>query len=250
MSLVNAWTSVFTTSGSSKTFTIPDHIDSGTLLALALGRGGSGVLTSLSDIGSNSWVIEKAGAHSNGTFNGALAVMRVASAISAGATFTATCSATASRWAGAFGVFDGVVLPQNKQAMASPISGATPQVDVGPTPSLAVPRALVLTGVAMTNNGYPIGNKNNGIASQIVTTVGSSDRGAALLYKYEGGYEHTSSILVNNSSTSWSESVAYESDPLPDGSLAVMTDTGERSAKLYIWQGGVEVPVTTLERSS
>lgn len=251
MSLGLTWAQTYTATSTATvtTFTIPGNVTVGSFIVLAIGRGGAGLVNSMPNIGSNVWVIERTGTHSTNTFNVCLATMRVTSNISSGTTFTIGASATSNRWTVSGGVFDDVIMPPNKSVMSAVLSTATPTVDCGPTPNLVVSRALVVTAVAITAAGSPIDNRGNALASQTVTTVGSADRGCALLYKYEGGYPHTGSFDVTASSSSVSATGAYQSGALPAGSLAVMTENGERSGKLYYYLDDEEIPVTALERS-
>lgn len=246
MPLIDSWTESYTISGTTQQFTFPRAVSVGETVFLSIGRGGSGTVTNISAVGTNVWQILRAGPHSNNTFNGALIIMRVTQAISAGATFIITASSTSNRWTLAGGIFDDV-LSLTGMVYTEAISESTPVVNAGPTDDMVTSRALVVTAVAMTSNGSPIIHQGNKIVDQIVTAVGSADRGCALLFKYEGGHPHTGSFGVSNSSTSWSATVAVPSTDLPPGTIPYMTDEGEVPGMLTVWDGLDEIPVTGLD---
>lgn len=244
--LTDAWAEAnIVSSGTGATFTLPRAVPSGAFLAVAVGRSGGSILTSLTDMRGSGWVIQGAGAHTTNTLNVALATLRVGTALQAGDTVTMTFSATGSNTCASFGVFNDVTAPTNGVVMPAIVSTAAIPVNAGPTPSLPVGRALVLTAASTTGNGYPFVNLGNAKASTVVTNQGSGNRGSVLLYKYEGGYTHTGSFSLAGSVISTSVTAAFQSTPLPPGTLPVMTTDGEVPGVLSWWVNGVEVPVVS-----
>lgn len=248
MGLVATWSEVATNSNTLKSFTVTQPVPAGRLLVLAVGRGGGATaITSIGTVNGNPWTVQGVGAHTNGTVNVTLATCYVTTAISAGANFNVTYNATGNRWAAVFGVFDKVVSPIQSANMPAVLSTAQPNVDAGPTtPALAVPRALVLTAVASTGGGFPIVNRGDKIVGQVITNGGSAERMVALLCKEEGGYTHTGSYNVPNSVISVATTAAIRVNPLPAGSIPLMTVDGEVEAKLSRWNGSTEAPIASL----
>lgn len=246
MSLRDSWTAEQSASSlAAVTFTVPSAVPTGRLLMVAVGRGGGGAVTAASPVRGNAWTIEATGAHTTATLSFGLLSMVVSTALAAGDTFTVTASAASNRWALAAGVFDDFVQPVNR-AVSPVLSSAATPVNTGPTPDLAVQRALVVAAVATTGNGYPMTNRANALAAQILSGP-SAQRGVALFYKSEGGYPHTSSCDLAASVISVSATVAYECAPLPAGTLPLLTADGEVPGVLSWWNGSSEVAVSATQ---
>lgn len=248
MSLTASWTRTFDTSAISTLANVQvmAPVPVGSVLAMAISRGGASLLSSLTSMKGNNWQIHGSGSHSSNTLTIALATMVVTTALDASDTFNVTYPTTANRWAMAFGVFDGLVEPITSVQMPGIVSTAAIPVNAGPTPTRATNRSLVLTAASTTEAGWPIINLGNKIASSVLTAGASANRGVALLYKHEGGHQHTGSFTLGASVISASTSVAFDANPLPPGTLPVMTVDGEVPGRLSKWTGSAEVLATGL----
>jgi hypothetical protein len=252
MSLVDSWTDTYTaTSTASRDFTVPIDIAVGTVLFVAVGRGGSGTVTegSLVDSKGNTYLVVGAGPHSGNTLNVALFRCEVEFALAPGDTITIGASAASNRWALVAGVFDEVLLPFNEATTASVTSSATSPV-TDTTASLTAGDALVVMAIASTAAGMPAtASGGSTLVDAVETAVGSSDRGVALLYRVDTTPNSTRAIaaaLVSSGPVSASVAGAYESDTTPPAGPTVTLWDGasEVAVTLSIWDGATEVPVT------
>lgn len=250
MSLVDSWTDTYTASSvASRDFTVPIDIAVGTVLFVAVGRGGGSTVTSVTDSKGNTYSIPGAGPHSGNTCNVALARCEVDTALAPGDTITVTASTATNRWALVGAVFDEVLIPLNEATTASVTSSATSPV-TDTTASLTAGDALVVMAIASTGAGIPAASSGGStLVDTVETAVGSSDRGVGMVYLVDTTPNSTRAIsaaLASVGPVSASVAGAYESDTTPPAGPTVTLWDGasEVAVTLSIWDGATEVPVT------
>lgn len=251
MSLTDSWTALSTATATAPSFTVPRAVPAGSTIVLAVGRGGSGVVTAISSIRGNAWQILSAAAHSGGTVNETLALLRVTTALQAGDTFTVTGGST-NRHALVAGVFDDLELPV--VAVVTPTSGglssSSQTVTSGSLATASNPRTLVVQLFAAAAGGFPATAGGGAtLVDYAVTSAGSAERGVALEYKYDTATSRTSTINLGTAVVSVSAAAALKatvpaSPPADPYAVSIFNGTTEVPATITLWNGTAEVPVT------
>jgi hypothetical protein len=254
MGLTDSWTATSTTTATVRTITVPRAVAVGDLLALSVTLGGGSTSINITDPRGNVYDETVHTVHSGSTFNSTIVLCRLATALEAGDELTITSSSSTNRCAVVAGVFDDVIGPIDKVSLAS--TSTNQNVSTGPTATLTADRALVLYAVAGAGSVSPVtAGSGMTLVGSLLTSAGSSERSAALLYKYSTSSTHSASAVLANAvvSTSLIAALAAEAplgDPEPE--LEFTADWFDGTEVLSVtglawWDGTTLTPVTSLD---